>query len=258
MAEIKLDGWRGIIHFDGERVRVYGGRNGSDYTGRVPYLEKELAEVLPPDSVVDGELIVPTGWGDVQSIMSTQRPHWPLQSQSRVQFYMFDVLRANGIDSRKYPWEQRRHAVEKFATGELVQPTVLLPATTVSLEAALVAGFEGLVIKDPKSPYVNARSTWWTKVKPQLTTEARITGFKPGKVGGEWDGKVGAFEIELLENGAKTTIKCGTNERHEDATDHPENWKGRIIEIKHHGLAAKTGVPRHPQFYRLRSDLEAA
>jgi hypothetical protein len=82
---------------------------------------------------------------------------------------------------------------------------------------------------------------------------AKIVGFKPGKKGTSLEGKCGAFKLEMLPTGAKTTVKCGTDDRHADATDHPENWLGKIIEIKHHGIAAN-GVPRHPQFLRLRED----
>jgi hypothetical protein len=66
---------------------------------------------------------------------------------------------------------------------------------------------------------------------------------------------VGAFEIALLDSGARTTIKCGTDARHIEATEHPERWLGAILEVRHHGIS-KDGIPRHPQFSRRRTDLE--
>jgi len=92
------------------------------------------------------------------------------------------------------------------------------------------------------------------KVKPQVTAEAKVIGFKPGK--GSLAGMVGAFEVEMLDTGARTTVKCGTNERHRDVTANPERWLNVVIEVKHHGLGA-TGVPRHPQFLRRRDDRDA-
>jgi len=257
IAEPKLDGWRAIIHVTSELVRVYGGRNGSEYTGRIPYIEQALAH-LPEDTVLDGELVSSSDWGMVQSIMTTQQEHVPTRLSPPIQFYVFDMLRLDGHDIRNFTWEQRRKLVDTksiYGDGKLVRPTLLLPATNEILLWVLSQGFEGLVLKDPGSSYVNKRSNSWAKVKPQLTTEARIIGFKPGKAGGAWDGMVGAFEIELVDNGAHTTVKCGTDARHIEATQYPERWLGSIIEIKHHGLG-KDGVPRHPQFGRRRLDLQ--
>ena len=257
IAEPKLDGWRAIIHVTADRVRVYGGRNGSEYTGRVPYIEETLNH-LPADTVLDGELISPMEWGMVQSIMTTQQPHAPTPTSPAVQFYVFDMLRLDGQDLRSFVWKDRRKLVETksiYSRSSLVRPTLVVPATNEMLVEVLSLGFEGLVLKDPQSPYVNRRSTLWAKVKPQLTTEARVIGFKAGKTGGAWDGMVGAFEIELLDNGAHTTVKCGTDARHVEATEHPERWLGAIIEIKHHGML-DSGKPRHPQFLRRRTDLE--
>jgi ATP-dependent DNA ligase len=257
-AEPKLDGWRAIVHITRTGVvRLYGGRNGSEYTGRVPYIEEALAH-LPPDTVLDGELVSPMDWGMVQSIMTTQQPHRPTPESPAVQLYVFDMLRLDGKDIRGFALKDRRKLVETksiYQCSNLVAPTMLVPATQESLVVALEHGFEGLVLKDPDSRYVNKRSDSWAKVKPQQTAEARIIGFKAGKPGGAWDGMVGAFEIELRENGAHTTIKCGTDARHIEATEHPERWIGAVIEIKHHGML-DSGKPRHPQFLRRRLDLE--
>ena len=257
IAEPKLDGWRAIVHVTANGVRVYGGRNGSEYTGRVPYIEETL-DHLPADTVLDGELVSPVDWGMVQSIMTTQQPHRPTPESPAVQFYVFDMLRLDGHDIRGLRQRERRKLLETrsiYQRSKLVQPTLLVPATQEMLIEVLELGFEGLVLKDPEGPYVNRRSSLWAKVKPQQTTEAQVVGFKAGKAGGAWDGAVGAFEVQLLENGAHTTVKCGTDARHVEATEHPERWLGAIIEIKHHGLG-KDGVPRHPQFSRRRLDLE--
>lgn len=256
-AEPKLDGWRAIVHIQSDGVRVYGGRNGSDYTGRVPYIEEAVAH-LPVDTVLDGELVSPVDWGMVQSIMTTQRPHKPSKLSPPVNLYVFDMLRLHGHDMRNFTWVQRRKFVDSdsiYADGSLIRPTPILPATNEMLTWSLDQGYEGLVLKDPGSSYVNKRSNSWAKVKPQLTCEARVIGFKPGKQGGAFEGMVGSFEIELLHTGVHTTVKCGVDARHVEATEHPERWSGAIIEIKHHGLS-KTGVPRHPQFSRRRLDLE--
>lgn len=250
-AEPKLDGWRTIVHIENGSVHLYGGRNGSDYTGRVPYIEQALS-IVPKDSVLDGELVSSTDWGMVQSIMTTQQTHVPSAHSPALTFYVFDILRLDGHDIRTFPWKDRRRLVDRIARGEYVRPTPLVPAKQYILEEVVKMGFEGLVIKDPESRYVNKRSNAWEKIKPQLTTEARIIGFKPGE--GSFKGLIGAIEFELLDSGVKSRCSGFNMALRAEITIHQHEWLGRIIEIKHHGLS-KDGVPRHPQFSRVRDDL---
>jgi ATP-dependent DNA ligase len=57
VLEPKFDGWRAIVHLGDNGVVLYGGRNGNSYSGQVPYIEQALADNLPPNTVLDGELI---------------------------------------------------------------------------------------------------------------------------------------------------------------------------------------------------------
>jgi hypothetical protein len=87
-------------------------------------------------------------------------------------------------------------------------------------EQFLALGLEGSVCKRTDSRYFNRRTSAWVKIKPQKTAEAKIVGFKPGKKGTSLEGKCGAFKLEMLPDGAKTTVKCGTDDRH-DGRDRP-------------------------------------
>lgn len=262
ILEAKLDGWRGIAHTTGRGVLLYA-RSGSDYSGKLPYVESELAAMLPPDTAVDGELIG-DGWGDVQGVMTRGNgPHVPSKGIPALTYVIFDVTRINGQDVRSLPFDDRRALLEaaKFADYEHLSLSQLYPATARALQVAISLGFEGVVTKRRDSRYVNGRSNLWIKVKPKASTtdEAIVRGFKDGT--GSLTGKVGAFEIEMLDehgtpNGVLTRVKCGTQERHDDATANPNRWLGTIIEISHHGLG-KTGKPRHPQFERRRDDQAA-
>ena len=48
VLEGKLDGWRSVCHREQDRVRACGGRNGSNYSGQLPYVEAALLDLLPP------------------------------------------------------------------------------------------------------------------------------------------------------------------------------------------------------------------
>ena len=257
VMERKWDGWRGVFHVQDGQVRLFGGRNGSSYSGKLPYIEAELLARLPNDTAIDGELIVEQDeWGDVQGVMTRGAgPHVPSKHIPALRFVAFDLIRVAGSDIRSLPWHERRKLLEAAALDECEHVAIseAVPASQAQHETWIAAGAEGSVVKFREGRYVNSRSKLWIKVKPQTTDEAKVIGFKPGKAGGKFDGMVGAFEVEMLATGAKTTVKCGDDARHREATDHPDRWLNVVIEIKHHGIQA-SGKPRHPQFFRRRDD----
>lgn len=246
VAEAKMDGWRAICHVNGTAVKVYGGRNGSDYSGQVPYLEQALSDALPADTCVDGELLSSSGWGGVQGAMTRSGC-----GDESIYLVIFDVLRVRGEDVRAFPWAQRRRLVEAIRTSEKVRVSPVFEPAQDLLDTVLATGFEGLVLKRRSSRYVNGRSPAWVKIKPQETAEARVTGFKPGQ--GSFAGLVGAIEFEMLGSGARSRCSGFDMALRREITAKQDEWLGQIIEIKHHGIG-KEGKPRHPQFLRRRDD----
>jgi bifunctional non-homologous end joining protein LigD len=79
----------------------------------------------------------------------------------------FDLLELDGEDQRKRTLRERRRALEHLLDGErLVLPVRrLAPDGLEASKEVLRAGYEGLVAKDPESPYVGGRALRWLKVK---------------------------------------------------------------------------------------------
>lgn len=262
VIEPKLDGWRIIAHRNANDVHVYGGRNASDYTGKLPYIEGVLAR-LPVDTAVDGELMADEGGsGGVQSVMFANGEHDPSPASPPLKLILFDVLRVDGQDVRSLPWQERRALLEaaKFR-GPLVYTSKPVPASADAHDQFLADGLEGSVAKHTGRKYRSgSRSDAYVKIKPQTTADAIVRGFKPGT--GSRSGGVGAFEIEMLDehgnpNGVRTRVGSGFTDalRAEIDADNAA-WLDARIEIAHHGLG-KTGKPRHPVFLRRRDDLTA-
>lgn len=266
IIERKLDGWRAIAHRTPNRVRLYGGRNGSEYTGKLPYIEGVLHR-LPEDTAVDGELIAPEGWGSVQGTMTRggTAAHEPSAASPPLLFVLFDVLRVRGQDVRKLEWVERRKMLEAAGfKGPLVFTSQAVPADPRAHEQFLHEGAEGSVAKRIDSKYIAGKSHHqWVKIKPTLTSEARITGFKAGTPGSDFDGTLGALEIEMLDandqpTGAAAKVGTGFDRdlRNLIWGDQPA-WMGRIIEVRYQELSA-AGVPRFPRFERTREDKDHA
>jgi ATP-dependent DNA ligase len=258
VLEGKLDGWRLVCHSpaDGGDVRVYAGRNSSEYSGQLPYIETHLLYLLPPDTVVDGEIIGRHGWGDVQSVMSRGGgPHVPTAGLPALTYVMFDTMRWAGEDVRPLPWRERRALLERIGPtdGLNVRVAPYVDASEQAHQAMLELGLEGSVCKYVDSRYVGHRSPMWVKIKPQQTAEAKVIGFKAGTAGTELDGLVGALELEMLGSGARTRASGMSDAERRDMTDHPERWLGQIVEISYLALGS-TGVPRSPNYLRRRDD----
>jgi ATP-dependent DNA ligase len=129
-------------------------------------------------------------------------------------------------------------------------------------DALVAAGYEGTMIKSLDAPYTSGKRGWaWTKVKLIETTDAVITGFKPGK--GKFSKQIGAIVFgQYGEDGTFYTERgaCSgmTDVQRLDFTERQEDLIGTVIEISFRTSMPdkKTGLPnyRHPQFERIRWD----
>jgi bifunctional non-homologous end joining protein LigD len=82
-------------------------------------------------------------------------------------FMAFDCLYYRGKDLRDRPLYVRRNVIEDTLDGQdLVLPVRRLADDGLKAwQQAIERGYEGLVAKDPASPYVGGRTLKWLKVK---------------------------------------------------------------------------------------------
>jgi len=162
--EEKVDGYRVVAHKDDGVVTIIG-RQGKDLSGRFPDLAKALASLSVRSLILDGEVAV-------YDRARISRVEWlrtrPKDGRATLPVYMaFDVLELDGKDWRAEPLWKRRRVLEDLIAGE----RSLLPVRRLSsngLKAwaqALHKGYQGLVGKDPESPYVGGLTLKWLKVK---------------------------------------------------------------------------------------------
>jgi bifunctional non-homologous end joining protein LigD len=175
--EEKVDGYRMVAYKADRSVRLVS-RQGKEFTQRFPELAKAVAALGAESVILDAELAV----FDQQFV---SRFEW-LRGQPKgdvatpPMLMAFDLLELDGEDQRKRPLRERRQALEHLLRGE----RLILPVRRLSpngLEAwteVLRAGYEGLVAKDPESPYVPGRTLKWLKVKQPKYREAE-RGWEP-------------------------------------------------------------------------------
>jgi bifunctional non-homologous end joining protein LigD len=100
--EVKYDGFRLIVHRDGDRVRLLA-RNRHDWTARYPWIAESALKNHTRHFVIDGEAVVLglDGVADFNALYSRK-------CDEQVQLYAFDILALDGDDLRELPLSMRK------------------------------------------------------------------------------------------------------------------------------------------------------
>ncbi|MEV4705469.1 ATP-dependent DNA ligase [Actinoplanes sp. NPDC049316] len=162
-------------------------RQAKDLTPYAPEVAAAVQQALPPDTVVDGELVVldqAAGRTSFSALLGriTAGRRLPAEIARRpANLVLFDVLAAAGEDLTARPLRERRARLEALLMD--APPTLVLCPQTTDVEVARtwfdeyhVTGAEGLVVKDLASPYRVGRTGAWWKVKRRVTAEAIVGG----------------------------------------------------------------------------------
>jgi bifunctional non-homologous end joining protein LigD len=177
--EEKVDGYRVLAYKAGETVRLMS-RHATDLTSRFPGLAAAIAGLGPETLVLDGEVAVYDE--RLVSRFEWMRRRPPDQVATPSRFMVFDLLRLEAVDLRQQPLRVRREHVEHVLDGARA---VLLPVRRLAADGlkawqeVLEREYEGLVAKDPQSPYVGGRSLKWLKVKQPEYREVERGFYKP-------------------------------------------------------------------------------
>jgi bifunctional non-homologous end joining protein LigD len=169
--EEKYDGDRVLAYKEGDRVQLLS-RNGKDRTDRFPHIAGVIRNLKPVTLLLDGEVVV----FDSKKVSRFQLLQ---QGKGEPVYVVFDCLFRDGKDLRREPLIERRAAMEKSIGAS----TLLLPSRKLAadgLKAFRIAqqrDYEGMVAKDESSPYVEARSSYWLKVKVHQEDEFVIAGY---------------------------------------------------------------------------------
>jgi ATP-dependent DNA ligase len=186
LYEPKWDGFRALVFWDGNQV-VIQSRDLKPLTRYFPELETGLRELLPPGTVVDGEIVIagPDGL-DFDALLLRIHPAASrvamLAKQTPTSFVAFDLLADASGDLRQLPQVERRQKLERIVASPKA-PLHLTPATTDRTTAARWferfegAGLDGVVAKRLDSPYVEGERVM-LKVKHQRTADCVVIGFR--------------------------------------------------------------------------------
>jgi bifunctional non-homologous end joining protein LigD len=199
--EIKWNGIRCILFFDGTRIRLQN-RQGKDITKQFPEIVDNVS--LPHPCILDGEIVILVkGVPDFGLIQKRSHLENSLQIKLRghsnpATYMAFDLLELNGKSFIEYEWPlvTRRQLVAKLVTpAERIQPSSMYPTSDAFGELVEI-GHEGMMAKRLDSPYRQSvndyRSGSWKKIKPNRSGCFYIVGYTQGE---GWRSELGALVL---------------------------------------------------------------
>jgi DNA ligase D len=178
--EIKYDGYRTICFFNEGEVRLLT-RNKHDWTDRYRPIARALSALPCKSAIIDGEVVVQdargiTRIGLLEQALADEEAH-------KLVFFAFDLCHLNGYDLGKVQLVDRKKALERLIDPLVHQRSAIqFSQHTESSGAELFArvcemGLEGIISKRAGSPYVQARSGHWLKIKRSEASDFVIIGF---------------------------------------------------------------------------------
>jgi DNA ligase-1 len=184
VVEDKYDGVRAQVHKVGDRVELFS-RTLDRVTDRYPELVGPL-RALSGSFVLDAEVLAFRGdravpFTDFQRRLGRKLVAADLQEELPASIVVFDVLERDGDPLLDRPLEERSRILRDLPLSGLLRFSErrvldlsgdeLVAALDREFLAARERGNEGLMVKDPRSPYrPGRRGMEWLKVKRALRT----------------------------------------------------------------------------------------
>ena len=185
--EVAWDGVRTLASIDCGQVRIWG-RDLRDLTSRYPEVQA-LAAFAPPETIVDGELIVPDAEGrpDGAALEERQeavRPETVARAAAAhpVTYVVYDLLYLRGRSLMKEPLVRRRprlfEAIPSKGRIYVVEPVA--GDGLAFFDAAREQGLGGVVAKRFDSPYrAGQRHPDWLLIEAARRQDFTVIGFIP-------------------------------------------------------------------------------
>ncbi|MEI2775730.1 MAG: ATP-dependent DNA ligase [Tetrasphaera sp.] len=286
--ERKIDGIRIQAHKDGADVRLFT-RSLEEITERLPEVVELVAGLPVARAVLDGETVAlradgrpqpfqVTGSRTASSIDPAQ-----LRAKTPLTTSFFDLLHLDGQDLLDLPLQRRIEQLD-----EVVPEPARIPRmrTATAAQAAeffadqVAAGHEGVIVKDPSSPYAaGRRGGGWVKVKPRHTLDLVVlavewgSGRRRGTLSnihlGARDPSTGGFVmLGKTFKGMTDAMLAWQTERFQQLETHRDSYTvhvrpEQVVEIAFDGIQKSSRYPggmalRFARVLRYRDDKSAA
>lgn len=183
--DIKWDGWRILVHKDGDRVEAYT-RHGNNVTAKFPELQAVGQSIKENTAIIDCEGVV---LRNGISVFDDFAYRGRLSNKDKIEqstlthpatFIAFDILETDKTHTNK-PLVERKEILSSIiepSSTLLVTPSIVGNGSNI-FQLTKDRGMEGIVGKRINSTYkTNHRSHDWLKYKHFKIADVVILGYK--------------------------------------------------------------------------------
>ena len=255
IAQPKLDGVRCLAQVlpNGDVSLV--SRNNKPFP-EMPGIRAAIKAVgLPEGTILDGELysttLGATPAENFQKVVGLTRraklKPQDIADSKEVSLNIFDLIQS---DDAAMPFVNRWKLANSYAkrdtTGRLTMVPNFLVKTKQDIDNLLAQnlanGYEGVMIRDPKSPYQGRRSYYLQKYKKFDDEEFEVVGFQEGQ--GNDIGTV-IWVCKTPSGKTFTTRPMGTREEKKLLFQNAQDYIGEMLTVKFQDYTV-AGIPRFP------------
>lgn len=274
LLDFKYDGVRllSVLNKKENIVKQYT-RNGIE-NNNFNTIKKDLSRVLeylPINIVLDGEVIS----SSFQKLMTQVNRKEEIDTTDSI-LALFDLIDYDDWINGYSPVPQaKRHKnlceiLIPILNDNNISSIIIIPKLLVDLSTndgllafehfnrqAIDEGFEGIMIKDPLSPYEGKRTSSWLKIKPKISVDLNIINIIEGT--GKYNSSLGAFVCKGIDDGREIQTNVGsgfTDEMRIKYWNNRNDLIGAIVEIEGDVLTIAENQTiwslRFPTFKRFR------
>ncbi len=177
-SEYKYDGIRAQLHKHDGKIRIFS-RNLADVTRFFPELEEATSRLGHYGLIFDGEIIAFDD-GKPLSFQLLQRRLRKIahsEDDAPIRYMIFDLLFSKNLSLIQEPLRKRVELLRSLELPSAIMGFSELRSVSTSQEISDMfveskgLGYEGLVVKEPSSPYTpGRRGSNWVKLKKELDT----------------------------------------------------------------------------------------
>jgi DNA ligase 1 len=239
----KLDGIRCIAIIKGGVVTLWSRTRKP--INSVPHIVQELEAAFEnQDIILDGELYNHDMKSDFEKIVSLVRQEEPGEGHEVVQYHIYDTINEDPYKNR-YAKLHRLFNAYEFYSIKQVPSDVARSAEDVmkNFEKYIKEGYEGAMLRNVESAYVNKRSMDLQKMKPFIDDDFEITAATSGR------GKMAGLAVFTCKAKNGTTFEVKLKGELESLRKYLEDeslWRGKKLTVRYFGLTNKEKVPRFP------------
>ena len=232
-SQPKLDGVRCIVSKDGMQSR-----NGKPIVS-CPHIMKNLESFFKvfPDAILDGELYNHELRNDFEKLISLARKTKPTaedlkDSAEMIQYHVYDVV------DPSLTFDDRQVLLRSIygIWGKSIRPVETVKvkdaeAIEFMLGEYLSFGYEGQMLRDPKSYYEGKRSKGLLKHKEFEDAEFTIVSIEEGV--GNWAGAAKRIEIRLEDGTTQFSGVRGTFDKLADVLYNADDYIGTEVTVRY-------------------------